>query len=146
MTQMRVGGEDLWWIDYMMHVGEGESEGLRFSGLRERILHVLGEHQDVMSHPALNEHKTQESTREELDEERQAIKALQGHHYHEDASKQSNDQWFEATQQPRPLSLRLVLLFSSSLFLSLLPLLSFFVSFRASSREVRDKQDSGSAQ
>ena len=84
MTQMRVGGEDLWWIDYMMHVGEGESEGLRFSGLRERILHVLGEHQDVMSHPALNEHKTQESTREELDEERQAIKALQGHHYHEE--------------------------------------------------------------
>ena len=48
----------------MFHLGEGETDGLRYEGLRERILAVLGD--SPFEHRALNHHKGQESTAAEL--------------------------------------------------------------------------------
>lgn len=68
---------DLWFVKQIFNLGEGETEGLRYEGLRERVLTVLGE--DAFSHPSLNMHANQESTMEQLQEEKDNIRALLSH-------------------------------------------------------------------
>ena len=41
----------------MFHLGEGETDGLRYEGLRERVLAVLGN--NPFEHKALNSHEDQ---------------------------------------------------------------------------------------
>ena len=41
----------------MFHLGEGETDGLRYEGLRDRVLGVLGD--NPFKHKALNYHETQ---------------------------------------------------------------------------------------
>jgi len=67
--------EDCYFVKSMFNLGEGQTEGLRYEGLRERVLSCLGS--DPLAHRCLARHDEQESTDEELEEEKAMVKKLQ---------------------------------------------------------------------
>jgi len=65
---------DLWFVKAIFHLGENQSEGLRYSGLRDRVLSCLGP--NPLEHESLQAGPLQESTHDQLDEEIQAVTSL----------------------------------------------------------------------
>jgi len=59
-------GEDVWIVRKLFSLGAGQTDGLTWLGLRDRVLGMLGE--NPLSHPALST-KRNESTKEQLMEE-----------------------------------------------------------------------------
>merc|ERR1719320_2315943 len=59
-------GEDVWIVRKLFSLGAGQTDGLTWLGLRDRVLGMLGE--NPLAHPALST-KGNESTKEQLVEE-----------------------------------------------------------------------------
>mmetsp|Transcript_48465 Transcript_48465/g.125739 ORF Transcript_48465/g.125739 Transcript_48465/m.125739 type:complete len:341 (-) Transcript_48465:532-1554(-) len=68
-------GDNLFAVKKLFSLGKGQTTGLTYGGLRERFLASLGD--DPLNHPALSVHDKQESSEQELEEERQMVLQLQ---------------------------------------------------------------------
>ncbi|EGD72851.1 hypothetical protein PTSG_04579 [Salpingoeca rosetta] len=66
-------GEGMWMVRGHFHLGEGQTEGLKWAGLRDRMLSLLS---DGLQDQRLQEGEHNESTKEQLAEERAMVQRL----------------------------------------------------------------------